>query len=64
MLALRVREVMGDSALVAVEQMCATTYGIISTGVNYLLRKKGRKWEVVQPISGWTSVPGMASAKK
>jgi hypothetical protein len=65
MLALRVRQVMGDSALVAAEQMCATNYGIISTSVNYLLRKRGRRWEVVQPISGGTTVPSgvMVSAR-
>jgi hypothetical protein len=60
LLRLLVRNVMGDSAIVAVEQMCATTYGIISTGVNYLVRKKGRKWELDKPISGWTNTMAMA----
>ena len=63
MLGLRVREVMGDSALVAAEQMCATTYGIISTSVNYLLRKKAGRWKIDRPISGGTTISGMVSAR-
>jgi hypothetical protein len=64
LLRLSVRNVMGDSAIVAAEQMCATTYGIISTGVNYLVRKKAGKWEIDKPISGWTTPPsGMVSAR-
>ena len=59
-LRLLVRNVMGDSAIVAAEQMCATGYGIISTGVNYLVHKKRRKWEIVRPISGWITPMGMA----
>jgi hypothetical protein len=60
LLRLSVRNVMGDSAIVAAEQMCAMPYGTISTGVNYLLRKKGRKWEIDKPISGWTNTMAMA----
>jgi hypothetical protein len=64
MLGLRVREVMGDSALVAAEQMCATTYGVISTSVNYLLRKKAGRWQMDRPISGGTTISGgMVSAR-
>jgi hypothetical protein len=55
---------MGDSAIVAAEQMCAMTYGVISTGVNYLLRKKAGKWKLDRPISGWTSpLLGMVSGR-
>jgi len=63
MLALRVRQVMGDSAIVAAEQMCGTTYGMISTSVNYLLRKKAGRWQMDRPISGGTTISGMMSAR-
>ena len=64
LLRLIVRNMMGDSAIVAAEQMCAMTYGTISTGVNYLLRKKAGKWKLDRPISGWTSpLLGMMSGR-
>ena len=63
MLGLRVLQVMGDSALVEAEQMCAMMYGVVSTSVNYLLRKKAGKWKIDRPISGGTTVSGMVSAR-
>ncbi len=47
---------MGDSAIVAAEQMCAAKHGVISTGVHYLLRKRLGKWEIDRPLDGWTTV--------
>ena len=64
LLRLSVRNVMGDSAIVAAEQMCGTTYGMISTSVNYLLRKKAGRWQMDRPISGGTTISGgMVSAR-
>lgn len=52
---LRVDAVMGDSAIVAAEQMCSEVQGLISTGIHYLVRKLHGRWELVRPLSGWTS---------
>ena len=59
LLRLRVDAVMGDSAIVAAEQMCAAPHGVISTGVHYLLRKKLGKWRIDRPLHGWTTVLGL-----
>jgi hypothetical protein len=56
MLRLRVDAVMGDSAIVAAEQMCAGSHGVISTGVHYLVRKRRGKWEIDRPLDGWSTV--------
>jgi hypothetical protein len=63
LLRLRVDAVMGDSAIVAVEQMCTDSHRAISTGVHYLLRKRLGKWEIDRPLDGWRTILGMAPGR-
>lgn len=58
-LRLRVVTVMGDSAIVSTEEICAAgPYQTISKGVLYLLRKRNGKWTIEKPLSGSYTILG------